>query len=112
MTSEQFAKAINIDWLQKAHIETVGPIAGFIPLEPDATSVCYCAHLYPNSDQRSKYVIYFRITKTQDYSEGGVQFLKGELSRASITLKEFALCSPRDNPQGTRPIERFTRTSK
>lgn len=112
MTSKQLAGAVRTEWAKKAHVSAITALGGLIPLAMDDSSTCYCALLYPNEDNWSNYVIYFRISKPrnahlQEADKIGKDFLQGDLQEASVVLKEFALCSPGKTLQESGPIERF-----
>jgi len=117
MSSEQLAAAVEMEWIKKAHVYPILVLAGWIPLEMDSSSICYCAHLYPNADNWSDHVIYFRISDPrrswrQGYAAVGKQFLQGALKDPSVKLREFALCHPGKTSQGIRLIERFPKRAE
>ncbi|MFC1499328.1 hypothetical protein ACFLS1_12775 [Verrucomicrobiota bacterium] len=105
MTSEQFARAVNTEWVEKANI--LASSRGFStgpphPLDMDRFSMGYDVVLYPNEDSYSNYVLYFRISKpnavnlekctSEEYTKIGEQFLQGDLRQSSVVLKEVICC--------------------
>lgn len=113
MTSKQFGGAVNTKWVEQAHIIPILYLGGEIPISfGPGSSICYCVHLYPNGDDWSNYVIYFRISKPVDlalkeYTDFGRRYLLGKLKQESVVLEEFALCPPGKTLQEGAPIERF-----
>ena len=99
MTSKQFSSALaDTSWIEKAFIYPITALSGWIPLEWYSNSICYCINLYPDTDDKSNYAIWFRILQPEEniaqdeIGNTGIKFLKGELIDETVTLQEFTLC--------------------
>ena len=99
MTSEHFSNALaDSTWIEESFIYPITALSGWLPLEWYSNSICYCINLYPDTDNKSDYAIWFRILKPEkgidqnEIEDMGIKFLKGELKDETVTLQEFTLC--------------------
>ena len=99
-------------WLRDTRLYAFRDLLGMIPVQMTDEDTVFCIHLFPVSPEKdwSPWVIYFRLSgKLRD--EEAFEFLRGQSSKESTRLIEFALCFPHSSDPTNFPghTERFSR---